>query len=430
MYFRFYNIFLTILTPFIYLYILLRIFKGKEDPKRIKERFGFYKKSFNEGGVIWFHAASLGEAVSVLMLVEKLTASFPKCNFLFTSGTINSARVLGQRLPKNVIHQYIPIDKKAYVNRFLNHFKPDVGIFVESELWPNLIVESSKRNIELILVNAKLSDKSYKKATKHKELYKLLFSKFSLVMAQSQEYKEKLTHFVENNLVVIKNLKFDANPLKADAIEVGNYLNQLRDRKIFLAVSTHEGEEQIIINTHRKLKEKFKNLVTIICPRHPIRTKSIEKIIEKAGLNYALRTNTKSISASVDIYVANTVGELGLFFRISEFCLVGGSLVPNVGGHNPIEPAKLNLAVLSGSYVENFKEIYEEMQRANAVTMVANEDDLVQKVDDFLSNKVLLKSMVSASFKYAHEKSGGTKEVLKMILPILQKRFGISNIPD
>jgi 3-deoxy-D-manno-octulosonic-acid transferase len=430
MYFRLYNVTLNILTPFIYIYILIRIFKGKEDLKRIKERFGVYKKTFSEGGVIWFHAASLGEAISLLTLVEKLTASFPKCNFLFTSGTVNSAKVLAQRLPKNAIHQYIPIDKKSYVNRFLNHFKPDVGIFVESELWPNLIIESSKKNVELILVNAKLSDKSYQKAKKHKEFYKLLFSKFSLVMAQSDEYKEKLTPFVSNYLVVIKNLKFDSNPLKADAIEVGNYLNQLRDKKVFLAVSTHEGEEQIIINAHRKLKEKFKNLVTIICPRHPIRTKSIEKLIEKAGLNYALRTNTKSISASLDIYLVNTVGELGLFFRIAEFCFVGGSLVPNVGGHNPIEPAKLNLAVLSGSYVENFKEIYEEMQKSGAVRIVEDENDLIQKVDLLFSDKVLLKSSVSASFKYTHEKSGGTKEVLKAILPILQKKFGISNIPN
>jgi 3-deoxy-D-manno-octulosonic-acid transferase len=428
-YYKLYNLVFALLTPFLYIYILIRVLKGKEDFKRLGERFGRASVKRKEGKLIWLHAASLGEAITLLILVDKLKHTFPKTNFLFTSGTINSAKVLKERLDPKIIHQFVPIDKKSFVRRFLKYWKPDFVIFVESEIWPNLIVESKKAGAELVLVNAKLSDKSYIKAYKHKSFYHFLLSHFSIILAQSLDAKEKLESLSNQQISIIKNLKFDAVPLQANPIEVGNYLNLLRNRKVFLAVSTHKGEEKIILETHKRLKLDFHNLLTIICPRHPIRTPEIEREIEKLELKYQVRTKSKSIDDDTDIYLANTVGELGLFFRLSEICFVGGSLVEGIGGHNPIEPAKLNLAIISGKFVENFQEIYKDMLQRKAVKMVENQNELIKTIHNLFTDKITLRNMISASFDFSQDKSGSSKEILQKIVPLIQKKLGVENIP-
>jgi len=346
---KLYAILTILLAPIIRLYLQYRLYKGKEDAGRFRERLGYASKPRPAGKLTWFHCASVGESISVLPLIERLSDT----NILITSGTVTSAKLLEKEIAKRdgktIIHQYVPVDTIFAVKRFLKHWQPDLAVWVESELWPNLVLQTK---CPMLLLNGRMSEKSYQKWRKMRPFIKSLLGKFTLVLPQTEH--EKFAELGAKNVRYIGNLKYTAPPLSYDEKELAKLQTQIGDKKIWVAASTHKGEEEIIKQTHEFIRKSYSDTLTIIIPRHPNRRNEIMAIFPDAGL----RSENSSIKS--DVYIADTMGELGLFYSLSDIAFVGGSLIPH-GGHNPLEPAKLHCAVITGKYVHNFNEIYAEL---------------------------------------------------------------------
>jgi len=384
-----YRILSVALYPFIELYLFWRAYKNKEDKKRLKERFGISKIQRPEGGLIWIHAVSVGESNSAFILVEELLEKFPRAKILFTTTTLTSAEVVAQKIIQfqgRVIHQFLPIDSYFCVKNFFDHWTPDMVVFVESEIWPNMIYEAKERNNPLFLVNARLSKDSISKWNLVKFLGVKVFDKFDVIYAQSLDDQARLQKLTKNKVEHFGNLKAQAKNLEFDKNELEKLKLKTIDRPLFVAVSTHKGEEEIIIETHKNLKNDFPNLLTIIVPRHPNRSSEIQQLF--VGLQYAVRSKKDHISAATEIYLADSLGELGIFYSLANFAFIGGSLV-EVGGHNPFEAMKLNCAVISGDKVFNFKEAYADLEKQNCCVIVKSKEQLLEQVKNFLQNKKL-----------------------------------------
>jgi 3-deoxy-D-manno-octulosonic-acid transferase len=346
-----------ILIPFIKIYLFIRLKRGKEE--RMHERYGIASQPRPEGVVVWFHAASVGEALSISALYDHLHSM--NLTILITSTTVASAHIIKNRFPK-AIHQYVPLDLKPWVHRFLNYWKPSVALFVESELWPTLIKQSHKRSIPLILINGDLSKRSFKRWKKARSFFKRLMSKFDVIFAQS---KQSYAYFKElgiNNVRFEGHLKLCSSDLPYDVHEFNRLKAFFNDRPLWLAASTHPGEEKIIINIHEQLIKTIPNLVTIIAPRHSTRRDEIQKINPSFPIklrSWEDKTNPFSMNDNESIYLVDTMGELGLFYRLCRIVFMGGTLTP-IGGHNIIEPAQLGCCVIWGPYsksIDDLKEI-------------------------------------------------------------------------
>jgi 3-deoxy-D-manno-octulosonic-acid transferase len=370
-----YQILSVILSPLIDLYLAFRKLHKKEDLHRFNERLGNSKINRPNGFLIWIHSASVGESKSAITLTETLLKKYPQINVLITSGTLTSATQISKNLPQRTIHQYIPVDKFFAVGRFLKHWQPNLAIFVESELWPNLIIRTKKSECKLILVNGRISDKSFKNwQILHKFGFNLL-KNFSICFAQSKIDQQKFITLGVKNTNFVGNLKSASASLKVNQEQLETLQKQIGNRKFWLAASTHKGEEEIIIKTHQRLKEYFPDLLTIIAPRHPNRLKEIIRLIPQ-NLKIAIRSQNQSL-LNCEIYLADTLGELGTLYSLSKISLICGSLLDKIGGHNPLEALQLESVILSGRYVENFKEIYLELEKSESCLMVKDEQELL-----------------------------------------------------
>lgn len=417
-----YRFFIWVAGPLIDLYLLSRRQKGKEDEERFSERLGITKISRPEGIIVWIHAASVGESISVLPLVNLLLESNKNTNILFTTGTVTSAKILQKRLPKRVIHQFVPVDKYITVKRFLEHWKPDIALWVESELWPNLIIESQKSGCKMIQVNARISEDSRRTWQRAKKLIQRMLECFSLSLAQSQQDADRLKELGAKNTKYIGNLKYDAPPLPTDPKEAGQILKAIGERQFWVAASTHKGEEEIIFSIHRKLREKQPDLLTIIIPRHPNRSKEIaEDIRQKDSLiNIAIRSEGEEIKKDTEIYIADTMGELGIFYRLANIVFIGGSLVDH-GGQNPLEAARLECAIISGPHTHNFSEIYREMKYERAYLEVSDEEELYSTVSRLFSNHEEVLGLARRAQEIVESKQGIVKKYLEEIKPFLNQ---------
>ena len=354
-----YRILSVILFPFIEIYLFYRVAKKKEDKKRLKERFGHATQSRPEGDVIWLHAVSVGEMNSALILVEELLKSSPQTSVLFTTTTLTSASIIAAKIPNfkgNVIHQFLPIDSYYCVLNFLNFWQPKTAIFVESEIWPNLIAEARNTGAATFLVNARMSEKSAKKWRWARMLGFSIFDYFSAIFAQTEEDKKRLQKLTDQEISFYGNLKSQAQNLNFNEAELAKLKSQIGSRKFWLAASTHKGEEEFVVQTHQLLKKDFPDLLTIIVPRHPNRADEIKSLFGNAS--FAQRSTNQNIESTTEIYLADSLGELGIFYRLANFTFLGGSLM-EIGGHNPFEAIKLGCVVISGRKVFNFKEIYQ-----------------------------------------------------------------------
>ena len=383
--FTIYRIFTIICIPVIIFYIKFREAVKKEDSDRINERFGISVIIRPKGKLIWLHAASVGESISMLPLVTKLLSDNPSINLMLTTGTISSARIMKNRLPTGAFHQYIPIDRPNYVKRFINHWKPDIVLWAESEFWPNTIFEVNKHNIPLILVNGRISDKSFQKWQRIPSLIRAILSWFSLCLGQSTQDTTRLKFLGAINTKCLGNLKFAADKLPFDQENLILLKKQIGTRPCWLAASTHPGEEESIVAAHKRIKEMHPNLLTIIVPRHPGRGPKIFQNLIKIADGVRLRSTGGQITKESDIYVADTFGELGLFYRLTETVFIGKSLIP-LGGQNPIEALKLNCAVIHGPHMTNFQWVCEEMLKFGCALPIANAKNLAETVSDLLSN--------------------------------------------
>lgn len=346
--------------------------RGKEHGSRLGERLGIAGCPRPEGQLLWIHGASVGECLSVLPLIDALLET-PGRTVLVTSGTVTSAELMRERLPPRAFHQFSPVDTPGAVARFLAHWRPDVGLFVDSEIWPNMLVTAHGLGVPLAMINGRMSLKSFAGWRRARSMAAALLSLFNVCLVQDDETAERLKALGARAVQVTGNLKADAPPLPADPAKLAALQDSVGARDILLATSTHAGEDEIILSAHDALRAQFPSLLTIIVPRHPERGPDIA--LSCGARAVARRTQMPEPGRDTAIYIADTIGELGIFYRTAPFALIGGSLVPH-GGQNPIEAARLGTVVFAGPYTDNFRQAYDVILAAQGTGRVATSTDL------------------------------------------------------
>jgi 3-deoxy-D-manno-octulosonic-acid transferase len=383
--------------------------RGKEEPSRSAERFGHASRVRPPGTLIWVHGASVGECLAALPLIEKLLEQTGR-HVLLTSGTVTSAKMMAERLPPRAFHQYVPLDLPRAVNRFLDHWQPDLALFIESELWPNLILESRARNIPLALVNARLSQRSHK-GWSRLSLARRMLSAFDVCLAQDQGVADRLTELGARKIIVTGSLKADAPPLPVDQAALNTFRDATRTCSIFLAASTHPGEEEIALDATRTIRETVPNLLTVIVPRHPERGGDVAALARARGFTAMQRSEGTLPAACTHVYVADTMGELGLFYRAAPFAFLGGSLIPH-GGQNPLEPARLGAAVLTGPHTENFAYIFDAILTAQGEGVITSGPGLAAAVTRLAGDPELASRLGAKARSAAESLSGALNRTL------------------
>ena len=393
-----------------------RLKLGKEDPARIGERRGLSRDLRPQGPLVWVHGASVGEVLAAAALIERLRAL--NVRILLTSGTVTSAAIVAKRFPADIIHQYVPYDSPRYVARFLDHWRPSLALFIESDLWPNLILSSAARRLPMLLINGRMSQRSFPRWRRAVGTISALLDKFDICLAQSRTDAERFAALGCRNVLTTGNLKLDVPAPPADPAKLERLMALTRGRPVVVAASTHPGEEEILIDVHRTLAGFFPGLLSVIVPRHPDRGSSVARTIVAAGLKPALRSREEPPSAATDIYVGDTMGELGLFYRMASIVFMGGSLVEH-GGQNPIEPVKLGAAIVHGQHVFNFTEVYEALDSSGGARRADDEDALVEQIGQLLANPDSRKAMVAASAQVVEDLGGALERTLAALEPYL-----------
>jgi len=387
--------------------------RGKEDPARLGERLGHASAPRPDGGLVWLHAVSVGESVSLLPLVGALAAERPDLALLVTSGTRASAEILARRLPPSALHQYAPVDTPGAVSRFLAHWRPDAGIFVESELWPNLILAAREAGVRLALVSARMTQKSAKGWSSRPAAVRVVLESFELVLAQDAATAERLTQLgarVAGRL----NLKRVGDPLAGDPAELARLRAEIGARPVVVAVSTHAGEEALIAGAVAALGE---GPLTILVPRHPHR--GAEIVAELAGHRVALRSRGEAVTTATQVYVADTLNELGLFLRLADVGVMGGGFARGFGGHNPLEPARLGLGVVSGRVVFNHADAFAELAAAGGARLVDDGAGLAAVLAELLADPAALAAFNAAALAFAERQGDQLGAGLALIRPLL-----------
>ena len=380
-----YRILTNLFFLFSPVFILIRLFKKKEHLTRFKEKFGIYKKKKITGKLIWFHGASVGEILSIIPLVKKLEKKSEIKQILVTSNTLSSSTILSNLKLRKTIHQFFPIDTNHHTNKFLNYWKPEVAIFIDSEIWPNMINNIKKRSVTLILMNARITEKSFRRWKIFKSSAKNIFLKFDLCLSSNLKSKNFLTLLGSKKIKYIGNLKFTQTENNKNSLNK-NVKNFFLTKKIWCASSTHYKEEKICAETHKKLKVKYNNLLTIIIPRHIHRTEEIINEIKKLGLKIHIHNSKKKIDSKTDIYLVNSFGQTKSFFKICKTVFLGGSIIKH-GGQNPLEAARFGCKILHGPHVWNFDEIYALLKKYNMSNKITNSKQLTFEVDKALNSK-------------------------------------------
>ena len=371
--------------PVARLVLLRRRADGKEHPERFRERTGLPRRDRPDGALIWLHAASVGEAQSALPLIRRLLTRIPHAHVMVTSGTVTSAKLMDERLPERAFHQFAPIDCTAWVQRFLNHYRPDLALWVESELWPALLTETEQRSIPAVLLNGRLSERSFRRWRRFPGVARRLVRVFDPVMAQSEIDAERFRRLGAARVEVPGNLKMAAAPLPTDAAAVAEVGQATGGRALWLAASTHPGEETAVAEAHRAVRRRFADSLLILVPRHPERGPAMADDLRRAGHSVGLRSAGDEPDRERDIYLADTLGELGLFYSVAPVAFVGGSLVPH-GGQNLIEPAQIGCAILHGPHVDNFAGAAGILREAGASETVDSADALATAVRRLLAD--------------------------------------------
>ena len=395
-------------------FLARRLNRGKEDPARLGERRGEASEPRPNGPLIWLHSASVGEMLAVIPLVERIRAQ--GFAVLVTSGTVTSAALAEHRLPSGALHQFIPLDVPRYVGRFLDHWQPDLALFVESDLWPNLILASARRRIPMIMVNGRLSERSFRRWRLAPGVIAALLSRFDLCLTQSAADAKRYGQLGAPRVSSTGNLKLDVPPPPVDDAALRKLKSVIGSRPVIAAASTHADEETTVIAAHRRLRAKVPLLLTVIAPRHPARGESIAEIAKVAGLSVGLRSRGELPNNGIDIYIADTLGELGLIYRVAPIVFMGGSLASH-GGQNPIEAIRLDAAVVHGPHVWNFAEIYATLDQADGARLVTDEETLLAALGDWLGNPAARKAVAEAANKTVQQLGGALERTLAALDP-------------
>ncbi len=395
-----------------------RLARGKEHPERLAERRGEPSLRRPAGPLVWVHGASVGEMLAAVPLIERLRLD--DFAVLVTSGTVTSAALAEQRLPKGVLHQFIPLDAPRFVQRFLDHWRPGLALFVESDLWPNLILSCAERKIPMIVINGRLSERSFSRWRRAPGTIGALLARFDLCLAQSGADAERYAELGAQRIITTGNLKLDVPAPPADPAALQRLREIVGARPVVAAASTHPGEEDAIIAAHVRLRAKFPSLLTVIAPRHPARGAGIADIAKTAGLAVALRSQRAQPMPDVGIYVADTLGELGLIYRIAPIVFMGGSLASH-GGQNPIEAVRLGAAVLHGPHVWNFAEIYSMLDQSHGAELVADGEALAAQLGAWLADAAARQAVATAGSIAVGRLGGALKRTLTALNPYLMQ---------
>ncbi|MCA1456252.1 3-deoxy-D-manno-octulosonic acid transferase [Bradyrhizobium sp. BRP22] len=393
-----------------------RLKLGKEDPARVGERRGVSADVRPPGPLVWIHGASVGEVLAAAALIEKLREL--NLRILLTSGTVTSAAIVAKRFPPDVIHQYVPYDSPRYVGRFLDHWRPSLALFIESDLWPNLILSSSARRLPMVLINGRMSQRSFPRWQRMSNTISALLDRFDICLAQSRMDAERFAALGSRNVVITGNLKLDVAAPPADPAKLERLMAVTRGRPIVVAASTHPGEEEQLVEAHRALAGFFPSLLTVIVPRHPDRGEAVMRVVEAFGLHSALRSREELPVATTDVYVADTMGELGLFYRLAPIVFMGGSLVPH-GGQNPIEAVKLGAAIVHGPHVFNFTDVYEALDRAGGARRADTQEALVKQLGQLLADAKAREASLGAAEHVVQQLGGALERTLGALEPYL-----------
>lgn len=398
-------------------YVAWRTSKGKEERSRRRERYGVAGHPRPSGPLIWVHAASVGETLAVAPLIDRIVSL--GINIVLTTGTVTSAGVVKSRFGDRVIHQYVPLDLKPAVNRFLEHWQPDLAVIAESEIWPMTILELGARRVPQVLVNGRMSDRSFASWKKRAYVAEALFENLAHVIAQSEEDGDRFKALGARPVTVSGNLKGDTEPLPVDEAELAQLRRQIGRRPTWAAISTHDGEEEAAAAVHRMLRPRHPGLLTIIVPRHPNRADELEEQFIKAGQKVARRSRGDALKLDTDILLGDTIGEMGLYLRLTEIAFVGRSLTGE-GGQNPLEPALLDTAVLSGRNVQNFREAYKKLVDGGGARFVRDRDMLAGAVSFLLSNPDKRREMMTAGRATVETMRGALNATLVALEPYVQ----------
>lgn len=417
----------TAARPLLGWHLNRRAGRGKEDPSRLGERHGIASRARPDGPLLWVHAASVGESLSALPLISEIRVRHPKVSVLMTTGTVTSAALIAKRAP-DLIHQYVPLDTPHAVSRFFDHWQPSVALWMESELWPTLVTETQRRKIPAALVNGRLSKASARNWSFARGAARAMVTAFDLRLVQSEATRERLIALgaPQETTLVTGDLKASRPADPPDAHTLSALRTAIGSRPVWLAASTHPGEEEAVLKAHRALSQRAPDLLTIIAPRHPERAPEIAGVIEQHGLSVCQR----SISGDVidaPIYLADTLGEMPLWYALAPIAFVGAGW-SDLGGHNPFEPAQAGAAVLSGPKVANFEQAYADLTAAGAARFVDDTDALVAAVlgltDDRGHANAAAKAMGSAGAKAGSPDPAPLQKTMAALAPLLTQGLG------
>jgi 3-deoxy-D-manno-octulosonic-acid transferase len=395
-----------------------RLKRGKENPARIAERYGQASLPRPPGPLIWLHGASVGEILAVIPLIERIRAK--DFAVLVTSGTVTSATLAEQRLPAGAVHQFIPLDAPRFVGRFLDHWRPNLALFVESDLWPNLILACADRGVPMILLNGRVSERSFSRWRLQPGVIAALLQRFDLCLAQSSADAQRFSQLGAPRISTIGNLKLDVPAPPADLAALRKLKSIIDTRVVIAAASTHPGEEAAMLAAHQRLRAKCPSLLTIVAPRHPERGPGIAEETKAAGLSVALRSRDEMPKPDIDVFVADTLGELGLIYRLAPTVFVGGSLASH-GGQNPIEAIRLGAAVVHGPHVWNFAEIYAALDAARGAERVADEEALTACLSGWLANPAARKAVADTAGVTVSKLGGALERTFAALEPYLMQ---------
>ncbi len=412
-----------LLSPLVHLYLGRRRAHGKESADRFPERIGLASAERPDGPLVWLHAASVGEALSLLPLIEAIGEGWPQVGLLLTTGTVTSADLMGRRLPRTVIHQFVPVDLPKAVDRFLAHWRPGLAIWAESEIWPNLLAATRDSGCVMVLVNGRVSPRSFSRWRLFPAAARRLFSAFTRVFGQTEADAERLRILGAAGAVCVGNLKYAAPPLPADMLSLDALTRAVGGRPVWMAASTHSGEDASAGRVHRRLAADVPGLLTVVAPRHPVRGDEAEADLLALGLRVRRRSRGELPDAATDVYLCDTMGEMGVLYRAVPVVAMGKSWIGE-GGQNPLEPARLCCAVLFGPQMQNFRVMAERMVAAGAAQAFADEDGLADAVAGLLSDAARRGKMADAGAAFAVAEAASAARVVEGLAPLLDRLTG------
>lgn len=416
-----YRILQIILSPLLTVYLAGRFIAGKEDKKRFKERLGFASlKKDKSQKLIWIHCASVGESLAVLPIIKRLALT-KNTQVLVTTGTVTSAKLMAEKLPKNAFHQYVPLDFRFAVKRFIKNWQPDISVFVESDLWPELLRASSNK----VLINARMSDRSFARYSKMKSVANLLLNQFETIFTQSGQDYERFSSLTSANVVNAGNVKYDGPAPEYNKNEYNVLSQAFADKKILVVASTHKGEDECFIEMYKQLKETNKDLLMILFPRHPHRGNEIANLLEESRVSYVQRSKTKGLekTSTMEVYLADTLGEVGLWYALADVVLIAGCF--NWQGQNPLEALKAGKPTYTGPNTQNFKEMTDILTAKKVLFKYANQHSLTNAINFALQDKNLAESFAEKAQTAIDSMTGATETIIKSVRENLK---GVDNV--